>query len=76
MIRRYPNPQRHLSADGPRTDERQPQRRVDIDGAALSLGIGQGEPLVQDLGDHLGLDKREIETGGSRLQGRLRVLGR
>ncbi|MCP4286275.1 MAG: hypothetical protein GY792_17820 [Gammaproteobacteria bacterium] len=48
---------------------------VDIASAALSLGVLQGEPLLQQLSDRLGLDELRIETGEDALEDSSLILG-
>jgi len=52
------------------------QDGVNIAGAALSLGLSKGEPLLQDMSDRLGLDELRIESGADGLADSSLVLGK
>ena len=49
---------------------------VDVVGAALSLGLSRSEPLLQNLGDRLGLDDVKIESGNNGLSDSSLLLGK
>jgi translocation and assembly module TamB len=51
------------------------QEGMNIASAAASLGMAQGEPLLQDLSDRLGLDDLRVESGGGLEESSL-VLGK
>lgn len=44
--------------------------------AALSLGLSRSEPLLQDLGDRLGLDDVKIESGANGIEDSSLLLGK
>ncbi len=48
---------------------------ADIAGAALALGMTKGEPLLQQLGDRLGLDELRVESGQEGFESSSLVLG-
>lgn len=49
---------------------------ANIAGAALSLGLAKGEPLLQDMSDRLGLDDLRIEGGADGLADSSVVVGK
>ncbi|MCB1800979.1 MAG: translocation/assembly module TamB domain-containing protein [Gammaproteobacteria bacterium] len=49
---------------------------LDIASAALSLGMSRSEPLLQDLGDRLGLDDVKIESGSNGIEDSALLLGK
>ena len=53
-----------------------PQEGTAIAGAALSLGLSRGEPLLQKMGDRLGLDELRIEDQGQAAGGSALILGK
>jgi translocation and assembly module TamB len=57
-------------------DQAGQQEGVNIAAAALSLGLAQGEPLLQDLGNRLGLDELRYEGGTDPSAGGALVLGK
>lgn len=52
------------------------QEGMDIAGAAVSFGLSQGEPLLQDMSARLGLDELRVEDGASGLEDSSLVLGK
>lgn len=49
---------------------------LDIANAAISLGIAQGEPLLQGMADRLGLDELQVQTGEGGLEQSSLMLGK
>jgi translocation and assembly module TamB len=49
---------------------------TDIASAALGLGISKGDPLLQDLGDRLGLDQLSLDSGAGAIEDSSLVLGK
>ena len=48
----------------------------DIGSAALSLGLSRSEPLLQDLGDRLGLDDLRVDNGSGGIADSSLLLGK
>lgn len=57
-------------------DQAGQQEGVDIAGAALSLGLSRGEPLLQKLSDRLGLDDLRVESGANGIADSSLLLGK
>lgn len=57
-------------------DKSDRQQGLNIAAAALSMGLSKGEPLIQDLGDRLGLDELRVEGGSEGLQDSSLILGK
>jgi translocation and assembly module TamB len=49
---------------------------VDIAAAALELGLSKGDPLLQDLGDRLGIDDLKLESGAGGIESSSLLLGK
>ncbi|MCP5417548.1 MAG: translocation/assembly module TamB domain-containing protein [Chromatiaceae bacterium] len=49
---------------------------ADIAGAALSLGLSEGEPLLQQMSERLGLDELRVDSGDGGVEGSSLVLGK
>ncbi len=52
------------------------QEGFDIASAALTMGLSKSEPLLQNLGNRLGLDEIKVESGDDGLQGSSLLLGK
>jgi len=52
------------------------QQGLDIAGAALSLGLARGEPLLLQMSERLGLDELRVESGDQGVQDSALVLGK
>jgi translocation and assembly module TamB len=49
---------------------------ADIASAALALGMSKGDPLLQDLGDRLGLDEISVESGTEGVESSALLVGK